>query len=308
VGSQRRGVSIIDWVFLLALLSLGTLFAILHAHTGNITLGMFEWAFWYLGIALAVLLTHRPIGRIAAAIGRRVGNWVDRSTPWLLLFCAWGCAGFLASAPGRAKTILADSNAAPSALTTVLFATLVGTVAGLIQMTPTHRLRAFNKLRRIGWFGPLILTGSFLVCVVSFFTYNTLYSDERFDGVADVESLSAGRVASFYLWHFFKLLPFGDLPGTLNWREPLTYHGTDVGRRVVAFQLATTTTIVAAIRAYWKFRQQESVTEPTKNSIKPSRHAKRSTPSENGLARTATKSPKGASRRPSSKRSTPSGR
>jgi len=269
--SQHRGFAIVDWVLLLVLLLIGTGLGIIRAQTGNRTAGEFEWAFWYLSIAWAVALTHRSIERAAKTAWRRVGDWVDRSSPWLLLICAFSCTGFLASGPGRARTILADSHAS-DALGTVLLATFVGTLAGLIQMTPTHRLRAFKKLSRIGWFGPVILIGPFLACVVSFFTYITLYSNVRFDGVADVQNLSAARVASFYLWHFFKILPFGDLPATLSWHEPLTYHGTDVGRRVVAFQLATATTIVAMVRAYWKFRQDQllkhSATKRPKGSRK----------------------------------------
>jgi hypothetical protein len=253
---RQRGFAIVDWLFLLVLLLLGTGLRVIGAHTGNRTAGTFEWAIWYLSIAWAVALTHRSIERTAMNAWRRVGDWVDRSSPWLLLICALSCTGFLASAPGRARTILSDNHAS-DALGTVLLATFIGTVAGLIQMTPSHRLRAFERLRPIGWFGPIILTGSFLACVVSFFTYITLYSNVRFVGIADVGTLSASRVASFYLWHFFKLLPFGDLPATLGWREPLTYHGTDVGRRVVAFQLATVTAVVSMVRAYWKFRPDE---------------------------------------------------
>jgi hypothetical protein len=253
---RQRWSAVADWVFLLVLLLLGTGLRVIGAHTGNGTAGTLEWVFWYLSIAWAVALTHRSIQRVAMTAWRRVGDWVDRCSPWLLLLCASSCTGFLASAPGRARTILSDNHAS-DALGTVLLATFIGTVAGLIQMTPSHRLRAFERLRRIGWFGPIILTGSFLACVVSLFTYITLYSKVRFAGIADVGTLSASRVASFYLWHFFKLLPFGDLPATLGWREPLTYHGTDVGRRVVAFQLATVTAVVSMVRAYWKFRQDE---------------------------------------------------
>jgi hypothetical protein len=91
----------------------------------------------------------------------------------------------------------------------------------------------------------------------------------HFVGVAHNDELSAGQVAAFYLWHFVQLLPFGDVPSTLEWHEPLAYQGVDVGRLVVAFQIVAAVTIIATMRAYWVFLKNASaesaVPEPGAN-------------------------------------------
>jgi hypothetical protein len=101
---------------------------------------------------------------------------------------------------------------------------------------------------------------------VTLVTAVTRFSHVHFDGVPEVGRLSAGQVASFYLWHFLDLMQLNDLPGTLRWSEPLTYKGTDVGRLVVAFQLMTVVEIIATFRAYWTFRA-----EPREPPKKPKR-------------------------------------
>ena len=70
----------------------------------------------------------------------------------MLLF-AFSNAGFLASGPGRARTILKDAHAG-NALFTVLSSAFLGTVVGLMQMTPTHREQAFASFADLDGYPP----------------------------------------------------------------------------------------------------------------------------------------------------------
>jgi hypothetical protein len=199
---------------------------------------------WAGGAVLAGWLLRHRVRRLWHGLG----HFVDRYGLWTLLLCTAATLGFLASAPGRIETV-----GEPAGTTSL--AALVGTLVGLLQLTPAHRDAAFHRLRHLGWLTPALYAGSFLVCALALFTFVTLGNDLRFEGVRDPSrDLAPWKVASFYLWHFAALLPLTDLPETLRWAEPLRYRGSDVGRLVVVFQVITVTSIFAAFRAYWKFR------------------------------------------------------
>ena len=234
----------------LVLLGLGLRLA--DARVGGVVLGMLSYAAWYVAAGIVAWHTYRPVGRWLRRTWKRIGDVVDRTSPWLLLLCAFACAGFLVSAPG-AVTAVAERPGGANAFGSVFLAGVVGTFAGLVQLSPRHRERAFRRLHAVGWVAPVVILGSFLVCGVALFTFVTMTGEGRFVDVPDVRELSARQVASFYVWHLLAVLPLGDVPATLKWEEPLSYTGSDVGRLVVAFQVLTAATSIATVRAYWLY-------------------------------------------------------
>jgi hypothetical protein len=237
-------------VTILVLLGAGS--RVVGDRTGALLFGELAYSCWYLAVGFGAWFFYRPLAALIQRVSDRFGDLVNRSSPFLLIICAVGCAGFLASAPGRARSILSDPHAS-NALFSVFLSALVGTVGGLVQLTPRHRAVGFRRLHPIGWLGPAVVIGCFLVCSVGLFTWDTVYSGVHFTGVADVEALPVHRVAAFYLWHLVDLLPLGEPPKTLRWAEPLRYDGSDIGMRVLAFQALTVGTTVATVRAYWAY-------------------------------------------------------
>jgi hypothetical protein len=235
-----------------ALALVGAGFKVTSNWTGSIFMAEIAWALWYLAIALIVVGGYQPSTRWATPRWKMLGDFIDRTSPFPLLFCVIGCLGFLFSAPGRAETILSEPDAS-NALFSVLLGSSLGTAIGLVQVTPHHRDAMFRRLRVIGWLGPLVVVGCFLTCTVAFFSCITVYSSAHFAEISDLQALPIRRLASFYVWHFLELLPFGNIPKTLHWPEPLRYDSIQVGARVVVFQVITVSTIVATFRAYWKY-------------------------------------------------------
>lgn len=268
------GVSLFEFLIGIALIPVGV--ALMVASTPNrLWLGSLAYFAWLIAAILIIYHTHRPVRVLARRVWARIAFWGDNVGLVFLGLFALSCPGFLASAPGMAAALVKGGQ--DNALAAPLLAGFFGTAIGLFLLTPPHRDKAFHKLATIGWLGPVLIAGCFLTCAVTLFTAITLYSNVRFEGVAEVDQLSAGRVASFYLWHFLDLMPFNDIPDTLRWAEPLTYKGTDVGRLVVLFQLCTAAEILATFRAYWTSRNPKSVQpkeRPTKTRQKPKRKAK----------------------------------
>lgn len=248
-----------DVAFVLLLVLVGAAFRVAQAVTGGVWLGSLALAAWALAALSVVVAGYLPVRTWLHRTARQHEWIIDATSPWLLIACAWATPGFLFSVAGRSETILTP-NGGSVALAAILFSSLLGTVAGLLQLTPKHRDRAFRRLRIIGWLGPLVIVASFLVCGMSFFTVITVYfSRAGFVGAADPRQLAVGRIALFYLWHFVSLLPLGKVPDTLRWAPPLTYVDPAIGRRVLAFQALTVTTTLATLRAYWTFRQSALV-------------------------------------------------
>ena len=67
--------------------------------------------------------------------------------------------------------------------------------------------------------------------------------------------VSPGRLADFYVWHFFKLVPFVKLNETLKWNEPLCYTQARVGFLILLFQALVVLPSINTIRYYWKNRR-----------------------------------------------------
>lgn len=266
----------IDLVVAGMLVVLGVGLRVADARFGGVVWGMFAYAAWYGAAGLVAWHTYRPVGRWLRRTWARIGDVVDRTSPWLMLACAFGCVGFLVSAPGAVRTVAARPGGG-NAFASLFLAGVVGTLVGLVQLSPRHRDRAFRRLDAVGWLAPVLLVGSFLVCSVALFTFETMTGEGRFVGVADVSALPARQVAAFYVWHLLAALPLGDLPGTLKWREPLSYTGSDIGRLVVAFQVLTAATSVATVRAYWLYLH--AVTPPATPPDKPSTGPPKPTPS-----------------------------
>ena len=64
----------------------------------------------------------------------------------------------------------------------------------------------------------------------------------------------------FYMWHFFKLVPFLKLNETLNWVVPFCYTQKHVGLLILLFQALVVLPIIKALRFYWKNRHSTGAT------------------------------------------------
>jgi hypothetical protein len=181
---------IIDLAALVVLIVIGVGLKVAEHRTGVVVLGTAANAAWLGSAVLAGWLVRnrlRLVRNRVQHLWRRLGGLVDDHGLWVLVLCALTAPGFLASAPGRIKTI--GEIAGPT-----FAATLVGTFVGLLQLAPKHRDRAFRRLRHLGWLTPVLYSGCFFVCALAFFTQLTLLSGVRFEAVRDVTALAAWRV------------------------------------------------------------------------------------------------------------------
>jgi hypothetical protein len=67
--------------------------------------------------------------------------------------------------------------------------------------------------------------------------------------------VSPGRLADFYVWHFFKLVPLVKLNETLKWSEPLCYTQGRVGFLILLFQALVVLPCINTVRFYLKNRR-----------------------------------------------------
>jgi hypothetical protein len=66
--------------------------------------------------------------------------------------------------------------------------------------------------------------------------------------------VATASLVDFYVWHFFKLVPFLKLNETLKWGEPLCYTQGRVGFLILLFQALVVLPSINTVRFYWKNR------------------------------------------------------
>ena len=145
----------------------------------------------------------------------------------------------------------------------VLFLYAVG-LTFCIYLMATEEIRR-REIKRINfWFGPnglLFLPFLTLVVAASVFASLTLtlYNNQLValqpcPGVG--LEVAPGALLDFYIWHFFKLVPFLKLNETLKWGEPLCYTQARVGFLILLFQALVVLPSINTVRFYWRNRQE----------------------------------------------------
>ena len=176
----------------------------------------------------------------------RFVTWIDTYGFFFVTMGALGSIGILGSVP----------HAIDGAPFNPLWA--LGWLVGAVQLLVRRRREAaMRQLRVLGWAAPFVYSLAFAVCSLAFFTYMTMVQHLRFDLIGDARELQAGRVATFYLWHFIAVIPAVDLPETLKWEEPLTYSSHVIGAFVLAFQLTVTLTVLSLVKSFLQSRRTD---------------------------------------------------
>ena len=129
-----------------------------------------------------------------------------------------------------------------------------------VSLMATEAIRK-KQLERINeWFGPngllflpvftLIVSASVLASLTL-----TLYNHHwvALEPIAG-RPVSAGTLTDFYIWHFFKLVPFVQFNETLKWGEPVGYSQSRVGFLILLFQALVVIPSINTISFYWKNR------------------------------------------------------
>jgi hypothetical protein len=196
-----------------------------------------------LTIVALVLLVCRGLYQAWGAWLRGVGSglvrWIDVGGFGAVSAGALGSTGFFASARGAIETAPFQP------------LWLLGWLIGVIQLLSRERREAaMRQIGMVGWAAPFLYSLAFTTCSVAFFSYATMVERLDFDDVGDAYQLQAGRIATFYLWHFLALLPGVDVPETLRWQAPLEYSSPILGAHVLTFQLTVALTVISLVKSY----------------------------------------------------------
>ncbi len=133
--------------------------------------------------------------------------------------------------------------------------------------TAENRIRLYRTLGRIGALAPLIYTFNVLWIATVFFALATcLLAGQDANSIilpkADGSSTAGiakpqerfSYLLDFFLWHFLDEIPLLNVNKTLQWEEPLKYHGW-VGPVLLLFKVAVTGPAIAAFAFYWQHRR-----------------------------------------------------
>jgi hypothetical protein len=194
-----------------------------------------------------------PVGfiRFVARVGLSIGKGVLLVFVMLLTVSVinWG--------------VQASRDNLPEALHLVVLLLYAVGLAFCIYLMATDEIRK-REIPRIEFlFGPngLILL-PFLTLVVAASVFAsltlTLYNHgwvvlQPCPGVG--RTVSPGALLDFYVWHFFKLVPFLKLNETLKWGEPLCYTQARVGFFILLFQGLVVLPSINTVRFFWRNRQ-----------------------------------------------------
>jgi hypothetical protein len=130
---------------------------------------------------------------------------------------------------------------------------------GLFLMTTgSGRKRVFSQLHRLGPAG-----------IVAYLSLISFYAILLFAGLTVLlcryhaldfstpNRLGMRQVSTFYSWHFANAIPLIDFNSTVKWQEPLRYGDARVGLLVVTFKLVAIAPIIATLRAFWLYRNED---------------------------------------------------
>jgi hypothetical protein len=137
----------------------------------------------------------------------------------------------------------------------------LGAVTVRASWSTRRRNDLLTILHRHGALAPLLYPGTALVQVIIMFA--ALTSLLSAEGVIHLMPTpeSAGTIGLFYLWHFAKTVPLGDMTDTLRWEAPLSYADSGIGALILTFQLLGIVCVVSVLRAWWETRRPAESSE-----------------------------------------------
>jgi hypothetical protein len=121
--------------------------------------------------------------------------------------------------------------------------------------------KLFVRFHKQGVLAPLVIAVNLLFACVGLFSTFVLVlpgNGTFFVGNAHPEH---GKIADFFLWHFFDMVPLFDFNETLKWKAPLEYERAAVGWILVLFKLVVALPVLWLIAAYYTDRGKEGTTE-----------------------------------------------
>ena len=218
--------------------------------SNRIQIGLFSASLILLGFAELLLFRAFAHSKFRQSITSRFG-WV--SQPFIALNASFLTAAILLLAA------LSDN----TDLFTIGLAIFSGGslfAYGLFLMTTrSGRKQVFAQLHRLGPPGILIYLSLISFYAILFFTGLTvlLYRYQALDFSASPNRLGMRQVSTFYSWHFAQAIPLIEFNSTVKWEEPLHYDDARVGLLVAAFKLVAIAPIIATLRAFWLYRQED---------------------------------------------------